>query len=162
MSSRLALPRLNYHFEVDTHGIALLEILSDPPTLPSGGRQLRYVWLVHLLYSPAAALNQVLALLRGAVTNVMIRYELFGWQGIGFLPEFRPGDMVFDRAETVEQHQCVGADLAVSVYTSLETLPERRIEVLSDLMRQVLWAFDYTNENLQDLVGLTLKANRLI
>ena len=162
MSSRLALPRLNYHFEVDTHGIALLEILSDPPTLPSGGRQLRYVWLVHLLYSPAAALNQVLALLRGAVTNVMIRYELFGWQGIGFLPEFRPGDMVFDRAETVEQHQCVGAYLAVSVYTSLETLPERRIEVLSDLMRQVLWAFDYTNENLQDLVGLTLKANRLI
>ncbi len=162
MSSRLALPRLNYHFEVDTHGIALFEIHSEPRTLPSGGRQLSYVWLAHLLRSPAAALNLVLEFLRGAVTNVMIRYELFGWQGVGFLPEFGLGDMVYDQVETVEQHQCVVADFPVSVYTALETLPERRIEVWTDLVQQVLWAFDYTHPNLQNLVGETLRANRLI
>lgn len=162
ISSRRTDSRLNYHFEVNSHGIAFFEILVDPPTLTSGGRELRFVYLVHLLKFAAAALNQVLALLRGAVTNVMIRYELFGWQGIGFLPEFRQGDMVIDRVATIEHHQCVDDHVAVSAYATLETLSERRIEVWTNLMQQVLWAFDFTNENLQNIVGETLRANRLI
>jgi len=162
ISSRRTDPKLNYHFEVNSHGIAFFEILVDPPTLPSGGRDLRFVNLVHLLIFAAAALNQVLALLCVAVTNVIIRYELFGWNAIGFLPEFGPGDRVIDRVATIEHHQCVDDHVAVSAYATLETLPERRIEVWTDLMQQVLWAFDFTNENLQNIVGETLRANRLI
>lgn len=162
ISSRRTDSRLNYHFEVNSNGIAFFEILVDVPTVPSGGRELRFVYLVHLLKFAAAALNQALALLRMAVTNVIIRYELFGWNGIGFLPEFSSADRVIDRVETIEQHQCVDDHVSVSADATLETLPERRIEVLTDLMRQVLWAFDYTNENLQHLVGETLRAHRLL
>lgn len=163
VSSRRTNPHLNYHFEVSTHGIAFFEtLLLEPLALQVGGRQLRYIHLVHLLRSAASALNQVLGLLRGAVTNVMVRYELFGWDGIGFLPEFIPGQMVFDREDVLEQLRCLDPHVAVSAYASLETLRERRIEVLTEIMDQVLCAFDYANQDLQNLVGLTLRSNHLL
>ena len=160
MSSAHTRSGLNYHFEVSSQGVAFFESLLEYTSNVVEGRDLKYVFPWDLLGHPATVLNHALPLLQGAVTNVLIRYELFRWNGIGFLPRFRP-ECLIDWQDAVEHYQCVDSHVAVTVYSTLETLPERRIEVLTDLMQQVLWAFDYTNENLENLVSFTLKQTRL-
>ncbi len=160
MSSRTTNRHVTHHLVVDTHGIVFFEIPSGF-LLRQTEEGIRYVHLGEILYRPAGVLNHALQLLRGGMTNVLIRYELVGWAGISFLPEFK-GKSLLDTQSALERYKCVDDRVAVSTYATLESLPERRIEALTDLMQQVLLAFDYTHENLQHFVGETLRANRLI
>lgn len=62
-----------YYFEMSVHGIAFMEQVMTP-----AGRAGDYdfVYLGNLLHPVASALNLAIALLRGAVANLLIRYEL--------------------------------------------------------------------------------------
>lgn len=155
--------RPKYHFEADIHGVVFfeqraeitgqVEDLTDHAKIP-------FVNLGHLVYPVASVLNTALRLIGGSITNVLIRYELLDWVGVGFLAE---GQRDLPNIGGVARDQrCLNARLAVSTTAVLETLKERRAQVLTEVMRQLLWAFNYTNPNLLALVDSTLRDNRLI
>ena len=163
MSSTRIQKHIAYHFEVNVHGIAFL----DEPREPAGAikilrteESVPCIAPILLLYSPALLLNSVIRLFEGMVTNILIRYELFGWQGVSLLPEFK-GRML-DPALAAERYRCVDSNISVSTYAILENLTDRRVDVLTEIMEQVLWAFNYTDSNLRTHVETLMKANNLI
>lgn len=152
-----------FHFEANTHGIVFFE----GATQPAGEAQnffekttVPFVYLAHLVYPVATVLNTALMLLKGSVTNVMLRYELGSWGAIGLLVEehgnlINPGGVAANR-------RLLDKEISVSTTAVLETLPERRAEVLTEVMRQVLWAFNYTTADLGSKIELVLKQLRLL
>ncbi len=152
-----------FHFEANTHGIVFFE----GATQPAGEAQnffekttVPFVYLAHLVYPVATVLNTALMLLKGSVTNVMLRYELGSWGAIGLLVEehgnlINPGGVAANR-------RLLDKEISVSTTAVLETLPERRAEVLTEVMRQVLWAFNYTTTDLGSKIELVLKQLHLL
>ena len=160
-SSRIS-PDIEHHLEIDGHGIAYYESpfeLDGEQTALGTGEIIPYVRPGTLVKHAAYVLNHVLGLLHGTMANVLIRYELFGMTRVGFVPDF--GDRQIDQANLVRQHRCIDYHIAVSVQTILETLAERRIAVLTEILEQVLWAFDYEDTDLQNRIGRLLRASHL-
>jgi hypothetical protein len=155
---------MHHHFEVNVYGIAFL----DEPGQAEGDievrrRQVRvpYVTPARLLYSPALMLNHVIPLYQGTFTNILIRYELFGWEGVSLLPEL-PGRHIIDRELVVDRHECIDYEISVSAHTVLESLADRRVDVITKIMEQVLWAFNYTDSHLRTHIESLLRLNGLI
>lgn len=153
--------RREYYLEANTHGIVFFEAPGEiNGTVPDYAtkEQINYVNLGQLLVPVAKVLNTALFLLKERVTNVLIRYELLRWNTIGFLAEktgdlHNPGQVA--RSRFLHHQYAAGATTAV-----LETLS--REHVLTELMRQMLWAFDYTNPQLGMRVYAALKERNLI
>jgi len=163
-SSQLIARDLDYHFEVSIYGITFFEEPVDTTqTLEVLGTRERvpYLYPVDLLKPLARVLNHAIPLLQETVTNVMIRYELFGLQRVGFRPEFA-GRRLTDPQLAVGQYRCVDPHIAVSTRSIIETLGDRRVQVISEIMEQVLWAFDYSNADLENLIGQTLREASLV
>ena len=105
------------------------------------------MYLGNLLYPLGTALNTALSFLRDTVTNLLVRYELFRWSGIGYLHADKRE--IHMPTEVVREQQCTDQHVAVSTTGLAETMVGDRATVLTALMRQVLWAFNYrttTNE----------------
>lgn len=164
LSSRRAGQHIHHHFEASIYG----PIFFEEPFQQEGEIEVRrkqkrvpYVYPVRLLYPIAQVINHALPLFQHAVTNVLIRYELFGSAGLGLLPE-RPGRQVIDRELALESYECIDSHVVVSRHDIVESLPARRIDVVAEMFGQVLWAFNYTNPNLHADVGEWLRMNNLI
>lgn len=158
-------PQVDYHFEVSIQGIAFFEAPAElSGELPVYGERDRppipFVYPSHLLYPVASVLKTVVRIFQGAFTNLLIRYELFGWQGIGFLSK-KTSELINPGA-TALQSRCVDAHVSASTNAILETLPEHTVEVLAEIGRQILWAFNYTSDDLQSVVYLALKDANLV
>ena len=100
-----------------------------------------FVFLGNLLYPLGTALNTALAFLRDTVTNLLVRYELFRWSGIGYLHADK--SEIHMPTKVVREQLCTDQHVAVSTTGLAETLIGDRATVLTELMRQVLWAFNY-------------------
>ena len=163
MSSSHVQRHIAHHFVVNIYGIAFFEetrqAVGDIEVRRRGAR-VPYITPIHLLDSAAHVLNHVIPLFRGMLTNILVRYELLRWDGVSLLPEFT--DRLIDRELAVEGHECIDPEISVSVHTILETLTERRVDVLVEIMEQVLWAFNYTDPRLRTHIESLLRLNRLI
>jgi len=145
--------RTEYYFEAGTHGIVFFEERADIRGEVEDWRdksKVRFTNLGFLLRPLGRVVDTTLGLLKGCVTNILIRYELFGLQGIAFLDARSSG--LFNPGETARHFQCLNTHLSVSVIEVFETVPDRRVEILVELMRQALWAFNYTSLRLRELV----------
>ena len=164
LSSGMAHSEQQWHLEVDTHGIVFFEEPSRPSgRLPSFSDDtlIPYVNTRSLVTPPAAILNIALSILKGAMTNVLIRYELFGWNGICFVPE-NPANL-WDPGEAAQDRECLEPHLKVECVAVLETLVERRANVVSDLTRQLLPAFNYSpHQDPQEMITTALREAKLI
>ncbi len=149
---------VSHYFELSMCGVVFYE----GPTLTAGGfTDVPFVYLQHLLYPVGSVLNTALAFLKGTLTNLMIRYELIGWQGTGYLP--RETAHLINPEQDVQTNRCVDPHITVSTQAVAETLVERRAEVLTDLMRPILWAFNYrADPDLLERMYQTLKELNLI
>lgn len=149
-----------YYLEANTHGIVFFEgpgQINGTVTDYRTKEEIGYVNLGQLLVPVAKVLNTALFLLKDRVTNILIRYELLRWMAIGFLAEKtadlnNPGGLA--RTRFLHHNYAAGSTTAV-----LETLS--REDLLTEIMRQMLWAFDYTNSQLGMHVYAALKERQL-
>ncbi len=153
-----------YYFEANTYGVVLCEepaqIAGHAPDFLDNSIRTPFVYLPHLLAPIGSTLNIAIPLLKGQVTNVLIRCDLVDWDGVGYLGEnysrlVSPGAVAKD-------HQLSDGSISVSVPAILETLPENRVAVITEVMRQVLWAFNVSHADLGTRVSESLKANKLV
>ena len=147
----------DHHFEIDRNGLFFLEEPLEISRLSSGGSEYEYFRLLKLLFPPAAIMRLAQKCLAGLTTNVMIRVELFTNPGIRLLPR----DDVVDPGWELRQTSCVDQYLTAEAYFILETLSDTYVDVVTDLLRQISWGFNFT-EVTPELVGRFLHANRLI
>jgi hypothetical protein len=163
MSSVGASPgQRQYYFEANIYGIVFFE----EPGKTSGDAEdyfvrskTPFVSLTGLLVPIASTLNVAIPLLEGQVTNVLVRYELIEWNGVGYLPG-KYSDLSNPGAEA-KGHMLSDVRISVSVPTVLETLSEDRVPVMTEVMRQVLWAFNVSDPGLGARVVEALKTKRL-
>jgi len=110
-------------------------------------------------------LNTAAYLLAGAATNLMVRCDVFGFRGVGFIyarPDTRL-NFIDGGGAIANAHRCDDAHISVSTMAVLETLADRRVEVVSELLRDVLYAFNWPEPNdLHDAVGIALRQKSLI
>jgi len=152
-----------FYFEANVHGIVFFEDQAKTQGYAEDEidrTKTPFVYLQHLLVPLASALNTALVCLKGEVTNVLLRYELLGWQGIGYLPH--DYSRLAHPGRTARDLQAVDGVITVSVPTVLETLPERRVTVLTEVMRQVLWAFNVKHTDLATRVTQILQVRDLM
>src|SRR2546428_4206857 len=77
-----------WYFEADTHGVLFFEeqatVRGELEDLWTK-EQVSYVNLFNVVGPLGDMLNTAISLLAGAATNLIIRYELFGFTGISFM-----------------------------------------------------------------------------
>jgi hypothetical protein len=70
---------------------------------------------------------------------------------------------VYGGGAIANAHRCDDAHISVSTMGVLETLADRRVEVVSELLRDVLYPFNWPEPNdLHDAVGIALRQKSLI
>ena len=141
-----------YYFEMSVHGIAFMEQVMTP-----AGRAGDYdfVYLGNLLHPVASALNLAIALLRGAVANLLIRYELIRCTQLSLL--LRDYSRFVMPQQAAEDRRLVDTRVRVSVTTAAEGMNDNRVAIMIELSRQLLWAFNHRDPNLPTLVSEALK-----
>lgn len=154
-----------WYFEADTHGILFFE---EPATWRGDLEDWRtkervtYVNLFNFTSPLGSMLNTGVDLLAGATTNLTIRFEVFGFAGVGFMYG-RPGVMYIDGGGAVaNEHRCEDAHISVSTIAPLETLMDRRLQVSVALLRDVLYAFNWQPNDLEAAVHAVMTEQRLI
>jgi hypothetical protein len=139
-----------WHFEADTHGVVFFE---EPATARgelidwTTKEKVYWVNLYDFTGPVGNTINIAAAMLAGAATNVIVRCEVFGFAGLGFLYG-RPGlAATAEAGEIAGAHRCEDTHINVSTIAVLETLKNRRVEVVSELLRDVLYAFNWPEPN---------------
>lgn len=150
---------VKYHFEADTHGVVFYE----GPLTPRGyvGPQKRTFFLLIDFLSPLAhTLNTALRLLTGQVTNVLLRCELFGCVGHAFLVG-EPSSLAAPESDAEEQ-RCLNERVTAEKIAPLASIAAGRLPYLTDLARQLLYAFNYRHDELPKLAHSVLTKVNLI
>jgi hypothetical protein len=146
-----------WHFEADTHGVIFFEEPATARGQVQDWRTKEQVPFVNLFdfTSPIGhVLNIAAALLAGAATNVMIRCEVFGFTGVGF---------IYGGGAVANEHRCDDPHISVSTVAVLETLANRRVAVIIELLRDVLYAFNWPRpDDLPAVVTVVLKDQHII
>lgn len=147
----------HHHFELDRNGLFFLEVPLEIHRMPSGGDAYKYFRFLNLLFPPAVIIRMAQKLLHGQATNVMVRVEVFTYMGISLLPR----DDIINPGWILQQTTCVDESLSAETQIILETLTDTYVNVVTELLRQISWAFNFTDVT-PELVGHLLALNGLI
>jgi len=146
-----------HHFEVSVHGIAFFEKAADIAGALDG---IQFVLPINLIYPVGRVLKTALLLLNGEITNVLVRYELIGWKGVGFL-KLEPARLRMPQM-TLQHRQSVNEHVSVFEHMTTDAPPAQRVAVLTRLLRGVMWAFNYPPEDMTGIVQEIVDRNNLI
>jgi hypothetical protein len=126
----------DHYFELSIYGVIFFEA---PAQITSRIADIDVVILRELISPVGSVLNTALGFVKDTLTNVMIRYGLFGWRGIAFRP---------DQYHPAESYRCIDQDVSVETITVADTLGDQRKQIITQLMQQLLWAFNYRTNDL--------------
>jgi hypothetical protein len=153
--------RPSFHFEADVHGVGFYEA----PLRPNGrvknidsGKEIPFVYLDTLVRAPALMLNIAAVLLRGSLTNAMVRCELIDWTGVGFL-HFTTTRFTDPGAVATKQN-CIQTRVSTTVAATVDGLTDRRTDILTELMHQTLLAFNYRSPDLGAAVAAIINRDQ--
>jgi schlafen family protein len=140
IGGRLADPQTDHHLEVSTHGVLFFE----QPVEHSGtgsDKRTQFVFLKDLLWPILRGVDVALQFFNGLLTNLLIRCELHGCEGVAYLSAapsklMRPDDEIAHR-------QCADRVIRVSTHVPADTLVSQRTDIFTDVLRQMLWTFSY-------------------
>jgi Putative DNA-binding domain len=130
-----------HHLELSTNGILFFE---EPMEAAGQLEGIPYFHPINLLYPMVRALDTADHFFSGALTNLLIRCELIECVGVGYFHD--DPRRLAPSQRTLTQGQCLDRVVRVSAYSTAESLAIRRVEILTDLLRPILWAFSYRAE----------------
>jgi len=157
VASPRASGRNEFYFECSVEGVVYCE---GPASLEGDVKGIPFVMLPQLIVPLGQTLNTAISLLKGHLTNVLIRYELYGWQGRAFLTH-APEQLHWPE-RAAENSRCSDSHVAVEATAVAEELVERRAALLIQLLQDVLWAFNFRSEKTPELVYTAAKGARLL
>ncbi len=145
------------YFECSIDGVVFYEAAGEAVGTESS---IKYVMLPQLLLPLAETLSTAIAFIKDRVTNALVRYELYGWQGMAFLPHapFRLAHAQW----AVESLRCLDPRVTVEATAVADELVERRPRLLIQLLTDVLWAFNYRSAETPQLVQETGKRHGVL
>jgi hypothetical protein len=155
MGGRLADPQTDHHLEVSTHGVLFFE---QPVEYSGTGsdKRTQFVFLKDLLWPLLRGVDISLPFFNGLLTNLLIRCELRRCEGVAYLFT-DPGRLALADHE-IQQRQCMDNVVRVQTFVTADTLAGQRIEIFTDVLRQMLWAFSYRPKNdFKDIVERAVK-----
>jgi hypothetical protein len=148
---------IEFYFECSVEGLVYYE---GPAHLQGEVKGIPFVMLTQLISPLAQTINTAIPLLRGQLTNVLIRYDLYGWQNRAFLL-YEPSKMSCPE-RFAEGSRCIDGHITVEATVVAEELVENRPRILIDLIQNLLWAFNCRSDKLPELVYATAKEDRLL
>jgi hypothetical protein len=148
---------IEFYFECSVQGVVYYE---GPASLRGEVKGIPFVMLPQLISPLAQTINTAIPLLRGQLTNVLIRYELYGWEGRAFLL-YEPFNMSWSE-RIAEESRCIDAHVSVETTVVAEELVESRPRLLIELLQELLWAFNCRSAKLPELVYATAKEEGLL
>jgi Schlafen, AlbA_2 len=143
-----------FYFECSVDGVVFYE----KPGRGRGLGDIKYVMLPELLLPLAVTLITASALLSDRLTNMLVRYELYGWQGTAFLPLAPPQPLDPDLA--ARDGQCVDPRVTVDTTAVAGDLAERS-RIMVQVLTDVLWAFNYRSPDIGKMVYVTARDSQL-
>jgi hypothetical protein len=142
--------RQDFYFECSVEGVVFYEAPA-----PEGDRvgNVKFVTLPELVLPLSESLNTAAALLKDRLTNVLVRYELYGWQGVAAFP-LPPTRVMHPAERAVEGARCLDSQIRVEATAVAEELVQGRLPLLIQLLTDVLWAFNYRSPDIPTLVEM--------
>jgi len=149
----------DFYFECSVDGVMFYEAVARERGRV--GDVTKYVLLSDLLVPLGEPLKTAAALLKDSLTNVLIRYELYGWQGVAFLTS-PPGRLLHPAEWAVEGRRCFDPRVTVEATVLADELVEGRSKILIQLLQDVLWAFNFRSTDIPGMVYETAKQNGVL
>jgi hypothetical protein len=146
-----------HHLEVSDSGIIFFEepIQSEP--LQAGSQSYQIIRLRQILVPIGAMILLAHRWMVGHVTNLIVRVRLLVAPGERLLLR----DDVVNKEWVLADAYCVDSQIDAEAPLVLEAFSETYLDVVTQLLRQVGWAFNCTEID-ADLARYFLEANRLI
>jgi len=132
--------RADHHVELSTHGVWFYEKPVENTGTSNDGL-IPFVMLKDLLWPLMRGVDGAVQFFSGSLTNLLIRCELFGCDGVAYL--FTEPRRLVRPENEFEQRQCADNVIRVETYATAETLAGDRIDVFTDVLRRMVWAFSY-------------------
>jgi len=140
MGGRLADPQTQHHLEVSTHGVLFFELPVEHSGTGSDKRT-QFLFLKDLLWPILRGVDIALPFFNGLLTNLLVRCELHGCEGVAYL--FTAPSNLARPDDEIAHRQCADWVIRVSAYVAADNLANQRIDIFTDVLRQMLWAFSY-------------------
>ncbi len=142
-----------HHLEVSTHGVMFFE---DAMESAGAIEEVPYVLPMNLIYPIVRALDTAVYFFEGSLTNLLIRCELIACVGVAYF-HHDPSRLVRPQ-NVINERKCLDPVVRVSESTATETLQSRRVDILTNLLKPMLWAFSYRAQaslraDVEQLVG---------
>jgi Schlafen, AlbA_2 len=147
----------DFYFECSADGVVFYEAVGRE--YGSVG-DIKFILLPELVLPIGETLETAAAFLRGRLTNVLVRYELYGWDGMAFLPH--PPSKLARPELAAESLRCTDSRIVVEATAVADELVEGRARILIQLLTDVLWAFNYRSTNIPEKVYETAKQNGVL
>ena len=112
------------------------------------------------LFTPtvAAVINAAAGLFKGALANVIVRFELVGYEGTALVFE-NPAHLQ-DAGGAAAGWCCEESLLTATTTGGLETLTDTRVGMIAGLWRQLVYAFNRSPDGIEGLVADALRVPR--
>lgn len=78
---------------------------------------------------------------RGSLTNLLVRCELHQCAGFAYL--FTEYSKLANPEHELTYRQCADAAIRVETYATADTLTAQRIDIFTEALTRMLWAFSY-------------------
>jgi len=148
------------HLELNTHGLVLhdrsIDVGERPRTRGEGKQP--YIWVGEPVVAIGNTLNIAQEFIRDTVLNVCIRVKLSKCRGI-WLVYHRDR---FDDEMPGADHTCFDEEIQAEMSTTIEGLNGGIVQTVTELMTQVIWAFNRPTEGLKDRIKEILLQNHLL
>lgn len=120
-------------------------------------KKVGFVHLTHLVVQLARCISAAQILLDDTTTNLLLRIELKNVAGLGI----HPGAQMIDLDLWLDNHVAASTDdtLVAETSTLRETLTSDSASLMIELIKQLMWGFDWAEDSVDKHVIEILKAN---
>lgn len=121
-------------------------------------KKVGFILLTHLVVQLARCIGAAQIFLDDTTTNLLLRIELKNVAGLGI----HPGAQMFDLDLWLDNHVAASTDetLLGEISTPRESLTSDSASLMIQLIKQLMWGFDWAEDSVDKHVLEILKANR--
>lgn len=159
LSSRLTTAELPHHIEANIAGVILYETNLQPQIQDLGAGNRREHCKLFDFVQPIQRVLQIADYLlpKDAITNMLARVELSDARGLCYHPHVGEGRSFPDLDQILRNCVCVNDSIRAETYFIRECIQQEMVSIITDLVRQILWPFNFTEDDLKGKVQQLLR-----
>ena len=155
-----------HHLELNLYGGIFFDEPLDTARLPEKSSPpdtkelaVTYVHIVSIVRPLGMLLRAAEIILDNTTTNLLIRVVLEGVEGHGI----RPADNLIDPRRFIQEHRAIQNVISGEIDVIRETAKEQFSEIIVELVRQLMWSFDWDDDDfIKNRTLEILRSNTLV